>query len=200
MTTTCTDCGEAKADADFYPSYLRLGRRRCRSCVTVYERRIYGRVQRVKPVRGGPDGTTCTKCGETKQEAQFYASALREGNACWCRACYRSYWRERQREDPKHWAKAKNGTRKKARAFTRSVKAASGCVTCGENHPAVLDFHHLDPQQKSESLAVMVAQARSWKRLEAEIAKCVVLCANCHRKLHWEESQQTAGERPSLVA
>jgi hypothetical protein len=68
------------------------------------------------------------------------------------------------------------------------LKAALACQKCGENHPAVLDFHHRDAAQKEGEIAVLV-RSGSMKRLEAELAKCDVLCANCHRKLHWEERQ-----------
>jgi len=69
------------------------------------------------------------------------------------------------------------------RVFLQDYKTQRGCEVCGEVHPAVLDFHHRDPSQKEFSLANMVG--RTWESMLAEVDKCSVLCANCHRKLHW---------------
>lgn len=57
------------------------------------------------------------------------------------------------------------------------------CIDCGESYaPAVMDFHHRDPTTKHSSLALM--RGYSETRLREEIAKCDVLCANCHRRRH----------------
>jgi hypothetical protein len=61
------------------------------------------------------------------------------------------------------------------------VKGLSGCADCGRHyHPAVLDFHHLEPEDKQASVGDMIRNA-GMERLKAEIRKCVLLCANCHR-------------------
>lgn len=62
-----------------------------------------------------------------------------------------------------------------------------GCQKCDETHPATLQFHHLDPSTKSFSINRAVMKCRSWDEIESEIEKCIVLCANCHAKLHYEE-------------
>ena len=65
---------------------------------------------------------------------------------------------------------------------------SSGCLRCGESHPACLDFHHRDPASK---IYAVTDATRFWKleKLAKEIEKCDVLCANCHRILHWDERQ-----------
>jgi hypothetical protein len=67
------------------------------------------------------------------------------------------------------------------REYIDNIKSASGCLVCGETTAVCLDFHHLDPSKKSFGLARVM---RSKEKLVAEIEKCIVLCANCHRKLH----------------
>jgi hypothetical protein len=60
-------------------------------------------------------------------------------------------------------------------------------MQCGEDHPSTLDFHHEDPAKKEASVRQLLDNGYSQKRILAEIAKCIVLCSNCHRKLHWSE-------------
>ena len=67
-------------------------------------------------------------------------------------------------------------------------KKNSKCVICGENHIACLEFHHKNPNEKEFSVSnIVYKKDLSLEELKKEIKKCVVLCANCHRKLHWEE-------------
>lgn len=55
------------------------------------------------------------------------------------------------------------------------------CVKCGENNVVMLEFHHRDPKTKRESISTLVCEGFSWKTIEIEIAKCDVLCSNCHQ-------------------
>lgn len=59
---------------------------------------------------------------------------------------------------------------------------ARGCRCCDETEIACLDFHHRDRDEKSFNVMEMLT--RSEQMLRDEIAKCDVLCANCHRKVH----------------
>lgn len=92
----------------------------------------------------------------------------------------KEYTIEKQRE--KRWAMKK--------WFEEEILAKCKCEKCGENHPAVLDFHHKDPSEKEGNVGLMVYQKYSKKRTLAEIAKCQVLCANCHRRHHWDERRE----------
>lgn len=58
------------------------------------------------------------------------------------------------------------------------------CVVCGETEPVCLDFHHTNPDEKDGGLATAVSRGWCEERIIREIQKCVVLCANCHRKFH----------------
>jgi hypothetical protein len=61
------------------------------------------------------------------------------------------------------------------------VEEAGGkCVVCGyDEHPAALQFHHLDPSRKEFQLSAR-GLTRGIDRARAEASKCVLLCANCH--------------------
>lgn len=62
-----------------------------------------------------------------------------------------------------------------------AVKVAAGCADCGYNaHAIALDFDHLG-DDKDAGVSVLVHNRARWSRVAAEIAKCEVVCANCHR-------------------
>ena len=59
-------------------------------------------------------------------------------------------------------------------------KAARGCIKCGENDAACLDMHHTDPSTKDKD----PSRVGKFDTFLKEAAKCVVLCRNCHAKVH----------------
>lgn len=56
------------------------------------------------------------------------------------------------------------------------------CVDCGEDDLRCLDFDHRDPADKTANVCTLIWTHVRWERVWAEIAKCEVRCANCHRK------------------
>ena len=66
----------------------------------------------------------------------------------------------------------------------REIKAEQGCMRCGEKNPIVLQFHHRNPSEKELTSYRLITS--SLEKVEAEIAKCDVLCANCHLIIHEE--------------
>jgi len=72
-------------------------------------------------------------------------------------------------------------------SYLRSYKIHKGCCTCGYNKGyAALCFHHKDPSTKSYELS---KTRKSWRSTRHEIAKCDVMCLNCHAELH--EAEET---------
>lgn len=61
----------------------------------------------------------------------------------------------------------------------KEIKETSGCTDCGENNHIVLDFDHL--KDKKYNVSRMIHDGFSWAAIKKEIAKCEVVCANCHR-------------------
>lgn len=88
-----------------------------------------------------------------------------------------------------HYNKEKRNSEKRERRqelvqWVSGIKAEEGCHFCDEDEPVALDFHHLQSDEKDNSVASMAGQGWGKKRLREEIEKCVILCANCHRKVH----------------
>jgi 5-methylcytosine-specific restriction endonuclease McrA len=82
-------------------------------------------------------------------------------------------------------ANKRSGERRRdaAREFLVEYLLQNPCVDCGEDDIVVLEFDHLDPSQKLFTLGVGASSGDySLKKIEEEIAKCAVRCANCHRK------------------
>ena len=67
------------------------------------------------------------------------------------------------------------------RAFVRDYKVTRGCVDCGERNPLVLDLDHRDPAQKVLAVSDLVNRGVGLETVAAELDKCDVRCANCHR-------------------
>ena len=61
------------------------------------------------------------------------------------------------------------------------------CENCGEDCPPCLDFHHIDPSKKKDCIGTLIGGCYNQERIDAEVAKCVLLCRNCHAILHWGE-------------
>jgi hypothetical protein len=100
----------------------------------------------------------------------------RENYNKWFRAYYKKH-------KAQYFAKAKNHQAKKRAWFEERFKDILICVTCKEDDRRCLDFHHVNPKTKFKSIAHMV-KIFSQDKIEKEVAKCIVLCSNCHRKKH----------------
>lgn len=104
----------------------------------------------------------CKLCG--KDTGRF--------SGCVCDDCYRRRIRERQQRNYK--------------LITQS-KIGKPCAICGVVFPPVcLDYHHVDSSKKEFSLGKN-GKDMSEARIYKEIAKCILVCANCHRLLHHQE-------------
>lgn len=69
---------------------------------------------------------------------------------------------------------------KKLWNFISNLKTKYGCCLCGENTSVCLDFHHL----RDKLFGIAEARYYSREDLVKELAKCVVVCSCCHRKIH----------------
>lgn len=133
----------------------------------------------------------CSKCGEVKDLATGFYRGMRRGKLqykAWCKECRRALYHAHRAKDPRHYLDIWHARRRRKAEHMNAIKVGRGCAECGFNaHPAALDWHHKDPSQKSEGVAILVGKNARWSLVEDEMAKCEVLCANCHRIRHANE-------------
>lgn len=81
-----------------------------------------------------------------------------------------------------------------ARLKQKALEAhgSTACERCGYDvHPSALDFHHRNPAEKlfNISVALQAPDKYSWNEILSEIAKCDVICSNCHDIEHTVDVQ-----------
>lgn len=109
----------------------------------------------------------------------------------YCVECVRAYSREhyRKNRNAHNERRAQNGKvyRNKMRKAVDALKDVP-CTDCGQKFPPfVMDFDHLDGYEKTDCIANLV----NWSSLEkilAEMAKCEIVCSNCHRIRTWNRA------------
>lgn len=184
--------------------------KRCPACGEIKPRSAFGRAgQRVDGL-----STYCKECTAEKAREWRMSHPRTEAQ----KAAHRAYslaWRARHKarlnERHRERFQGDEDFRERTRAYGRraSLKRSSwmrdclaetkrcvGCLLCGNSDPSCLDFHHVDPSEKSFVLTQGVT--RSLEALRVEVQKCAVLCANCHRRLHLGEVQMPA-KHPRLI-
>ena len=130
----------------------------------------------------------CNICGEEKPLTEFNFRDKRKGTyRAQCKEClhkrknelYKTKYKERYRDRLKS---NKNLHRQLIRQTIKDLKSC-GCIICGEKEICCLDFHHL----RDKSFEIGHSMDITLETLLKEVDKCIVLCANCHRKLHAEK-------------
>lgn len=100
------------------------------------------------------------------------------------RRLYQRQYHKQYYADNVHVREAKIATvkahRKELQQYVLAYRKSHPCVDCGESDPIVLDFDHL--HNKDRSISEAVKRGWSIERLQREIDKCQIRCANCHRR------------------
>lgn len=111
----------------------------------------------------------------------------REYNRKW-RAKNPDYLKEYYTENKEKFRKHNKTNKRRNAEYIQEAKRDGKCVRCGWNdHPCALDFHHIDPANKITEIANMIRGGSSIQKIQEEMNKCVLVCANCHRILHHNE-------------
>lgn len=118
---------------------------------------------------------TCRKCGYTSDDLTEFRkdSRQKDGRASMCRACSRKDSSERRHIVNK---------------LVHDSKLGKHCEVCGGDYPpVVLDYHHRDPSKKKFGIGDGAGRSTPITAILEEIDKCMLVCANCHRLLHYKE-------------
>lgn len=126
----------------------------------------------------------CGRCGQQKPVSDFaWRRKARGQRDNYCRPCRAQYKQEHYTANCER--PVANALRRKQvlvverAAYLIQLFSENPCVDCGETDPLVLEFDHLGGKEFNISRGL---RNTSWQRLIDEIAKCEVVCANCHRR------------------
>lgn len=97
-------------------------------------------------------------------------------------------------KDPEEARRRRVARNARVRAELAAIKLERGCVDCGyKGHWAALDFDHVFD---TKSFNLGDSAARDPEKVKAEIAKCEVVCANCHRIRTFHRRREAALANP----
>jgi hypothetical protein len=148
----------------------------------------------------------CGRCAQTKPVDQFHRStkfgkrssqpryAARDYRASYCKSCAYAAQLEQKARNPEYYNEYSR-RRYRERSEMVDVLKNRPCADCGVQYPPVaMDFDHLG--EKTFSIGLMKGKC-SMEKLAAEIAKCEVVCANCHRirthaRKHYTQRKEAA--------
>lgn len=154
----------------------------------------------------------CGRCKLEKPRSEFYARRDRPvGVQSYCKKCTKNQprWKDgrfKDEADKQHIYKinrlsyqrnkakyAQRAAQKKAQDKIRTLEAygSFACNRCGfDVHPAALEFHHRNPTEKLFNISTAIGSPNQfpWKDVITEIAKCELICSNCHRIEHAAEA------------
>ena len=127
----------------------------------------------------------CGRCGQLKPVEEFAWRRKKLGQRHnYCRPCHAAYHRQHYLANRQRYIdQAQANKRCARRAKTEQLLAylaTHPCIDCGETDPLVLEFDHISDDKSFEVARAM--SDKSWSTILAEIAKCEVVCANCHRR------------------
>lgn len=101
-----------------------------------------------------------------------------------CRECNKlkskNYYESNKEKHYREINKRKKKQVKLGQEFTLEYLKEHPCVDCKEPDPIVLDFDHV--KKKDDNISALILRGYSVERIKLEINKCVVRCANCHRR------------------
>lgn len=126
----------------------------------------------------------CTRCGVVKPAAEYHSNKSRlDGLQSYCKECKGKMDQKTYLGNKTAYVARNKKSRQLLKDEVNAIKAAAGCKYCSEKDFCCLEFHHTNSEDKEATISKFV-QTASRRKVFKEIAKCDVVCSNCHRKLH----------------
>lgn len=127
----------------------------------------------------------CPKCNNKKLIDQYGKNkSNKDGLQDYCKSCVKIINHEYYTRTPhlnKQRQKYKLENKRIAREYVNRWLDNHPCVDCGEEDIVVLDFDHLG--DKVSAISNMISAGKKLEDIKDEINKCLVRCANCHRRI-----------------
>lgn len=127
---------------------------------------------------------TTKQCEVCKVEISVYSRYCKEHAAEIRREKDRNRKRQ-ERQDGAMYAAVKTSQERQReikRQWICEYLIENPCVDCGEADILVLEFDHRGDEPKRKDVVVMINSTYSLAAVQAEVAKCDVRCANCHKR------------------
>lgn len=130
---------------------------------------------------------SCHGCGKWQPIEEFsFKDKARNKLRSRCRACCREVSRRHYQRHRAAYIERRRRRQPLERRRTAGAVLAylrdHPCTGCGESDPVVLEFNHVDSTSKLGNIGQMIRDCVSKAPLATDIAKCEVLCANCHQR------------------
>ncbi len=126
----------------------------------------------------------CHVCGKEKSFDSF--TRKKDGLNYDCKDCRKIYSKKHYIANKQYYKNKTKIRTKELRDWLREFKSGLKCEECGEDHPACIEYHHLDMTKKDFEISKAITKGFAKERILEEIKKCMVLCSNCHKKLHYD--------------
>jgi len=124
----------------------------------------------------------CTKCLKNRPLNDYHWDNKSKGyRASRCKDCIANYKKECYQENKEYYKNKYQKWSAQGRQYVWNYLLDHPCVDCGEEDRIVLEFDHIDPSKKRRGIATLRGHS-SLDKLKAEMKKCEVRCANCHRR------------------
>lgn len=128
----------------------------------------------------------CSCCNQAKNIETDFSKKTETKLQSKCKECARKYSKEHYRKNRKKYLE-RNILYDKRIKVEYAEKIASlkdfPCMDCGIKYPRhVMDFDHREGEKKVGAIAILIRRKTGLKTLLAEVAKCDVVCSNCHRE------------------
>jgi hypothetical protein len=144
----------------------------------------------------------CSKCGESRSLDDFYWKDKSKGlKTSWCKTCKSNWSKERWASGSDKEANYESKARRveRAREYIWELFKNSKCDDCGLRDPMVFEFDHLG--DKTMDISKMISSNYGLTAIQAEIRKCDIVCANCHKRRtsergnHWRYARGNSTTR-----
>jgi hypothetical protein len=133
----------------------------------------------------------CGLCGASKALSEFHRRGV--GRQSWCIGCRKAYDAEYYMRTRDRQLAHKKRYWEEFVEWYRQLKTDRPCADCGRCfHHSAMTWDHLPGSTKVAELSTFLSKHRSRRMVLEEIAKCELVCANCHAVRTWERRRGVA--------